>query len=98
MYVNVGFNIATKGLPQIPAAALSFRSGGPQVAVVGKDNKISFHKVTIARDNGNTIELDSGITAGDKIVLNISSQITEGATVDAHAFQEGAANAETHAM
>ena len=42
MYVNVDFQVPTEGLVQIPAAALVFRSGGPQVAVVDKDNKDNF--------------------------------------------------------
>jgi RND family efflux transporter MFP subunit len=95
MYVNVGFNVPTKGLVQVPAAALVFRAEGPQVATVEKDDKIAFHKVTIARDNGNNVEIGSGVTAGDKLVLNISSQITEGTVVETHAFTEGAANART---
>ena len=52
VYVDVNFEIPTGDLTQIPAAALVFRSGSPQVAVVESDGKIAFHKVTIARDNG----------------------------------------------
>ncbi|MGB9152447.1 MAG: efflux RND transporter periplasmic adaptor subunit [Alphaproteobacteria bacterium] len=90
MYVDVGFQIPTQGLVQVPAAALVFRSGGPQIAVVDKDNKVAFHKVTIASDSGNTVEIGSGIAAGDKIALNISSQITDGETVEAHESTDGA--------
>ena len=34
MYVKVGFELPPRGLVQVPAAALLFRSGGPQVARV----------------------------------------------------------------
>jgi RND family efflux transporter MFP subunit len=81
MYVDVSFKIPTEGLIEVPAAALVFRSKGPQVAVVGKDNRVAFRPVTIVRDNGNVVEVGSGIAAGDTIVLNISSQVTEGETV-----------------
>jgi multidrug efflux pump subunit AcrA (membrane-fusion protein) len=96
MYVDVGFQVPTEGLAQIPAAALVFRSGGPQVAVVGKDNRISFHAVKIARDSGSTIEISSGLAAGNKVALNISSQITDGETVIVHEVTEGASNVRAH--
>ncbi len=95
MYVDVGFELPTEGLVQIPAAALVFRSAGPEVAVVDKDNKVTFHKVTIVRDGGNAVEISSGIAAGDKIALNISSQIADGETVETHESTDGVPNAST---
>jgi RND family efflux transporter MFP subunit len=95
MYVDVGFELPTEGLVQIPAAALVFRSGGPQVAVVDKDNKVTFHKVTIVRDGGNAVEISSGVAVGDKIALNISSQIADGETVETHESTDGVPNAPT---
>jgi RND family efflux transporter MFP subunit len=93
MYVDVGFEIPTRGLPQVPAAALVFRSSGPQVAVVDQNKRVRFHGVTIARDNGNTVEIGSGIKAGDVLALNITSQISEGDEVEISQSKEGAANA-----
>jgi len=81
MYVDVNFDIAVHGTLQVPAAALNFRSGGPQVAVVDSEHRVIFHKVSIIRDNGNTIEIGSGLTAGDQVVLNISNQIVDGEKV-----------------
>ena len=95
MYVDVGFELPTEGLVQIPAAALVFRSGGPQVAVVDKDNKVTFHKVTIVRDGGNAVEISSGVAVGNKIALNISSQIADGETVETHESTDGVRNAPT---
>jgi hypothetical protein len=37
--------------------------------------------VTIARDDGSLIELGPGVNPGDRLVLNISSQIAAGQTV-----------------
>jgi RND family efflux transporter MFP subunit len=93
MYVDISFQIPETGLVQVPAAALVFRPSGPVVAVIDKDNKVSFHKVAIARDNGNVIEIASGISSGDKIALNISNQITSGETVAVHETKEAAVNA-----
>ncbi len=92
-YVDVGFEIPTRGLPQVPAAALVFRAGGPQVAVVDQNNQIRFHSVSIARDNGNSVELQSGVKPGDVLALNISSQITEGDKVQVSNSKSGGANA-----
>ena len=94
MYVNVAFQLQPKGLVEVPAAALVFRSGGPQVAKVDGGGKIEYRDVAIARDNGNLIELASGIQAGDRLVLNISSGIASGQTVAVReAAAAGAANA-----
>jgi len=82
MYVKVSFNLQPKGLVQIPAAALIFRAGGPQVACVDKSNHVTFRNVTIARDDGNAIELGSGVSPGDQLVLNVSSQIDNGDIVE----------------
>ncbi len=95
MYVNVDFQISTNGLMQVPAAALIFRLSGPQVALIDKNNRIAFRKVMIVRDNGNTLEIGSGVSAGDRVALNISNQIVEGEVVEAHEFKDGGAIAKT---
>lgn len=78
MYVNVGFALQPKGTVEIPAAALTFRAGGAQVARVDGNDRVSFQHVTIARDDGNSVELGSGVSPGDRLALNVSSQILEG--------------------
>ncbi len=78
MYVNVAFDLESRGLVQIPAGALVFRARGPQVAVVDADGAVGFHDVTIARDDGNVVEIGSGLSPGEQIVLNISSEIADG--------------------
>jgi RND family efflux transporter MFP subunit len=87
MYVKVGFVLPPRGLVQVPAAALLFRATGPQVARVDASGRISFRSVTIGRDDGDVVELRSGIAAGDRVALNVSSQITEGEPVRARALE-----------
>jgi RND family efflux transporter MFP subunit len=82
MYVRVGFQLQPKGSVQVPAAAVSFRSGGAEVASVDKSGRISFRHVSIARDDGNMVELGSGVSAGDRLALNISNQIVDGDQVN----------------
>jgi RND family efflux transporter MFP subunit len=81
MYVNIAFKLPPRGLVEVPAAALIFRATGTQVARVGADSKVQFQDVVIARDNGSLVELRSGARPGDRLVLNISSQIASGQTV-----------------
>ncbi len=81
MYVNVAFRLPPRGLVEVPAAALIFRSSGTQVARVDVNGKVQFATVVIARDNGTLVELASGVESGDRLVLNISSMIAAGQTV-----------------
>jgi RND family efflux transporter MFP subunit len=83
MYLQVIFDIPQKGLLQVPASAMIFRASGPVVAVVGNDGAVAFHKVTIAVDNGDFVELSSGVAADDQVALNLSNQIAEGDKVTA---------------
>ena len=91
MYVKLGFALPRRGLVQVPAAALVFRASGPQVARVDRDGKIRFRNVTIGRDDGNVVELSTGVAPGDRLALNVSSQITDGELVRAHTANLGAA-------
>jgi len=84
MYVQVQFSIPHKELLRVPASALLFRSAGPQVAVVGNDGTVSFRNVQIAIDNGDFVEIGSGLWANEKVALNLSNQIAEGDKVVAN--------------
>jgi RND family efflux transporter MFP subunit len=77
MYVQVAFRLKPTSFVQVPASALLFRAAGPQVAIID-NGTVKFHDVTIARDNGNFVELASGLSAGQRVALNISSQIADG--------------------
>jgi RND family efflux transporter MFP subunit len=84
MYVKVGFGLPPRGLAQVPAAALVFRASGPQVARVDSAGRISFRSVTIARDDGSVVELSAGVAPGDRVALNVSSQLSDGELVRIH--------------
>jgi multidrug efflux pump subunit AcrA (membrane-fusion protein) len=81
MYVTVAFGLPPRGSVEVPAAALLFRSGGPQVARVDAHGRVELKDVSIARDNGNEVELGSGVAPGDQLILNMSSQILAGQVV-----------------
>jgi len=78
MYVRVELNVHQSNSVQVPASAVVFRSKGPQVAVVGSDGLVSFRDVSIINDDGEYIDLGSGVKAGEAVALNISNLISEG--------------------
>jgi len=92
MYVNIAFRLPPRGLVEVPAAALIFRASGTQVAQVDAGGKVRFANVMIARDNGSLVQLASGVRPGDKLVLNISSQIAEGQSVAVNDPESGDAS------
>jgi RND family efflux transporter MFP subunit len=81
MYVQVAFQLKSSGAAQVPAAAMMFRAKGPQVAVVDGEGAIRFRDVTIGGDDGNVVQIADGVKVGDKVALNVSSQIADGEKV-----------------
>jgi RND family efflux transporter MFP subunit len=88
MYVEVGFTLKNPVGVQIPAAALSFRPK-PQVAIIDDKNVVEFRDVKIGVDDGDVVQIESGLKEGDKVALNVSSQIASGMKVDAHSLSPG---------
>jgi multidrug efflux system membrane fusion protein len=65
----------------IPVNALLFRAAGPQAAVVGPDGKVELRHIDIGRDYGTTLEILSGVSPTDKIIVNPSDSIESGQLV-----------------
>lgn len=81
MYVRAEFEVAQSKSVVVPAAAISFRGKGAQVAVI-EDGRVAFKNVSIATDDGDSVELASGIKVGDHVALNINNQISDGDKVE----------------
>jgi RND family efflux transporter MFP subunit len=62
----------------VPASALIFNQTGLHVAIVGSNGRINLKEITIARDLGNEVEVASGITADDRVVINPPDGIATG--------------------
>src|ERR1019366_7597041 len=92
MYVQVSFELKNSGLVQVPAAALLFRSKGPQIAVIDENGMVSIKDVTIARDDGNVVEIGSGLAIGDKVALTLSTQIVDGEKVKINEIDQSKAD------
>jgi RND family efflux transporter MFP subunit len=65
----------------VPTNAMLFRAEGPQVAVVGSDDKVQLRSIVIGRDFGTTLEILGGIEASDRIVINPSDSLEAGQQV-----------------
>jgi RND family efflux transporter MFP subunit len=68
-------------VPTIPANTLLFRAEGTQVAAVDDGGKVRLKKVELGRDFGPVMEVINGVAATDKLVLNPSDALADGATV-----------------
>ena len=66
----------------IPANTLMFRNEGTQVAVVSND-RVIFRTVDLGRDFGSAVEVRSGVAVADRLVVNPSDALADGAQVHA---------------
>jgi RND family efflux transporter MFP subunit len=81
IYCSVELNVPRK-TPSftIPAEALLFNRNGPQAAVA-KDGKAEIRTVRVARDLGTRVEVDSGLKAGERVILNPPVTLVNGSAV-----------------
>ena len=80
-YVNVHFDLPSGGHNlTLPSNTVIFRAQGTQVAVV-RGNRVQLVPIKIAADHGATVEVDSGITREDAVILNPSDSIANGQQV-----------------
>jgi membrane fusion protein (multidrug efflux system) len=78
-YATVRMSLQRDAVPlHIPASALIFNQNGLRVATVGPDDRVLFKTVTIARDLGKDIELASGISADDRVIVAPPDGIADG--------------------
>jgi RND family efflux transporter MFP subunit len=66
---------------ELPADVLLFRGDGLHVATVDAHDRVVMKPITIGRDFGSAIEITSGITANDDVILSPPDSLTEGALV-----------------
>jgi RND family efflux transporter MFP subunit len=77
-YVQVAVPAAAHAQLSVPGNALLFRAEGPRLAVVDAKGNVTLRKVVIAQDLGQSLEIESGIEASDKIIINPSDSISDG--------------------
>jgi RND family efflux transporter MFP subunit len=81
LYCNVELKIPRKTPSLIvPSDAVVFNSAGLTVAVV-ENGVAHFHKITVARDFGTTVEVTAGVKEGDQVILNPAVNLIDGQKV-----------------
>ncbi|MCL2661262.1 MAG: efflux transporter periplasmic adaptor subunit, partial [Acidobacteriaceae bacterium] len=80
-YVFVHFHFPAAGhTVTIPSNTLLFRAEGLRVAVV-RGNRAILVPITIGHDYGNTVEVTSGLTGEDQVIVDPPDSLTSGARV-----------------
>ncbi|MBN9598721.1 MAG: efflux RND transporter periplasmic adaptor subunit [Afipia sp.] len=78
-FANVQLKLSGDAAPlSIPAGALVFNKSGLSVATVDDNDRIRFKTVTIARDLGREIEIATGLSPHDTIVVTPLDGIVDG--------------------
>jgi multidrug efflux system membrane fusion protein len=67
----------------VPPGALQLRQDGPRVARLEGEDRIVLRNVKLGRDLGREVEVVSGLSPGDRIVMNPPDSITEGVVAQA---------------
>jgi len=85
MYAQVRF-ASIRSVPSllIPGDALVSGSKGTRVAVVDPGSRIRFREIRVGIDYGGEIEVLSGVSAGDLVVMNPTDAVREGTSVEVH--------------
>lgn len=78
-FARVAFDLpASEGALTIPSSALIFDKDGLRVATVDSNDKVVMKSVTLARDDGATIEIASGLAPDDRVVESPPDGIVDG--------------------
>jgi RND family efflux transporter MFP subunit len=79
-YVEIAFKMTPGNNLLIPTNTLIFGAGGPYVATV-KNDEVTRKKVTLGTDFGMQVEVRSGVTKEDWLILNPLDSVTDGQRV-----------------
>jgi RND family efflux transporter MFP subunit len=66
----------------VPSDAVVFNADGLRVAVL-ENGVAHFHKITVTRDMGTSVDVSDGVKAGDQVILNPPVDLAEGSKVEA---------------
>jgi RND family efflux transporter MFP subunit len=81
-YATVRFRIERSNPPLlIPQSALLIDANGVRVALVDSDGTLRYRRVQIGRDDGNTVEVLSGLASSDVLATGLSPNVTDGSRV-----------------
>ncbi len=79
---QIRFQLPPDGAPlSVPAGALVFLNGKPQVATLDDKSRVRLKTITIARDLGATLEVSTGLTPQDRVIKSPWQSIRDGEVV-----------------
>jgi RND family efflux transporter MFP subunit len=82
MYMQVNLNLPRRDPPLlIPSDTLVVRPEGTMVAVVQSGDKVHYQRIVVGRDFGDRIEVLSGLSEGQKVIVNPNDSVQEGVKV-----------------
>ena len=82
MYAQVKFSVVpADAVWVVPATALIARAAGSQVVSVGADGTVHYLGVQLGRDLGQSVEIVSGLTGQERLVVSPPDGLKEGARV-----------------
>jgi RND family efflux transporter MFP subunit len=91
-YAEVHFKLpAPASTLRLPVDSLIFKADGLQIATVDGANRVAIVAVTAGRDFGDTVEILSGLSGSERVVLNPPDSLTDGQTVRVAAPEKAAA-------
>jgi RND family efflux transporter MFP subunit len=83
MYLQVKFILERDAMPVlIPTAALATRTGGPRLAVLDNQHRVSYRTVQLGNDYGLEIEVIAGLKAGETVVVHPGDDLPAGTVVE----------------
>jgi RND family efflux transporter MFP subunit len=81
MYGTVKFEVPRSNpVIEIPAEALIFNKDGTQVAVY-QDGKAQIRKVALAEDDGDHVDIATGLNPTDRVIVSLPVDLVDGAAV-----------------
>lgn len=83
MYLQVRFRLdAPAHLVRVPGAAVIVRADGAKVAVVDTDGRLAYRGVTLGRDFGTDVEVTTGLSGGERVVVRPGDDLPAGSPVE----------------
>ena len=81
-FAEVRFDVpGDNGVLLVPASALVFRAHGAQLATVDSAGKVALKDVTLGRNLGSEIEVESGVSPTEQVITTPLDTIEDGDTV-----------------
>jgi RND family efflux transporter MFP subunit len=82
MYSQVKFALPrTRPIILVPGNTIVANSGGTRVVTVGSDDRAHYAPVQLGRDLGTEVEIVTGLTGKERLVMNPADTLTEGQQV-----------------